>query len=237
MSISGLTTFIRRLAPVDSWGDGSKRRLYLSVLEAMDRQLGRLFDRISDVPELRDNTLILICSDNGPERGAGTAGPFRGFKTHLYEGGVRSPLVAWGPGILKRQGYVDRTSVFSAIDLVPTLLSLTSTPAPKDADFDGESLVSTLLGEGGSREAPIFFRRPPDRDSFYGVADLPDLAVRTGPWKLLCEYDGSQAELYDLEKDPAESMDLATELPQVVSRLTLPLLDWHKSMPPDAGAL
>ena len=158
--------------PVETWGDGSKRRLYLSVLEAMDQQLGRLFNRVRNDPKLRENTLILVCSDNGPELGAGRAGPFRGHKTHLYEGGVRSPLVAWGPGILKKEGFVDRVSVFSAIDLTPTLLSLTSTSAPEAVEFDGESLVSALVGEGGSREAPIFFRRPPDRDSFYGVEDL-----------------------------------------------------------------
>ena len=84
--------------PVEEWGDGSKRMLYLAVLEAMDRQLGRLFERVRSSETLRDNTLILVCSDNGPERGAGRTGPFRGFKTHLFEGGIRSPLIVWGPG-------------------------------------------------------------------------------------------------------------------------------------------
>ena len=57
-----------------------------------------------------------------------------------------------------------------------------------------------------SRKNPIFFRRPPDRDSFFGVKNLPDLAVRSGKWKLLCEYDGSNAELYDLSTDPIVSL-------------------------------
>ena len=87
--------------PVDQWADG-KRGLYLSVLQSMDSQMARLFAAIRDDAELRDNTLILICSDNGPERGAGSAGPFRGFKTHLYEGGIRSSLIAWGPGVLRK---------------------------------------------------------------------------------------------------------------------------------------
>ncbi|TWU29071.1 Arylsulfatase [Novipirellula artificiosorum] len=221
--------------PVETWGDGSKRRLYLSVLESMDKQFGKLFDRIRDDDALRDNTLILVCSDNGPAQGAGEAGPFRGFKTHLYEGGVRSPLVVWGPGIAKKQNHVDKQSVFSAIDLVPTLLELTNTPFPKDTTFDGEHLVNTLLGEGGSRDAPIFFRRPPDRDSFYGVEDLPDLAVRSSKWNLLCEYDGSDVELYDLSTDPSESMNLADQHVEVVSELTKSLLSWHQSMPPDNG--
>jgi uncharacterized sulfatase len=221
--------------PVEKWGDGSKRRLYLSVLESMDKQFGKLFNRIRDDEKLRGNTLILVCSDNGPEKDAGEAGKFRGYKTHLYEGGVRSPLIAWGPGIIKRKNHVDSDSVFSAIDLVPTLLTITNTPFPEGILFDGEPLVDTLLGNGGSRQAPIFFRRPPDRDSFYDVKDLPDLAVRTSKWKLLCEYDGSQAELYDLSVDAEESNNLASKQPEVVSELTKALLTWHQSMPPDNG--
>ncbi|WP_146524667.1 sulfatase-like hydrolase/transferase [Novipirellula artificiosorum] len=221
--------------PVETWGDGSKRTLYLSVLESMDKQLGRLFDRIRDDDGLRNNTLILVCSDNGPEQGAGEAGPYRGFKTHLYEGGLRSPLIVWGPKFVKKQNHVDKRSAFSAIDLVPTLLELTHTPFPDDTAFDGEPLVNTLLGEGGSRKAPIFFRRPPDRDSFYGDEDLPDLAVRSGRWKLLCEYDGTEVELYDLRDDPAESKNVAVGHAEVANQLTKSLLEWHQSMPPDNG--
>ncbi len=220
--------------PVHKWADG-KRGLYHSVLEEMDRQLGELFEVIRDDEALRDNTLILVCSDNGPEQGAGSAGPFRGYKTHLYEGGVRSSLVAWGPGLLEMKSHVDRESVFSAIDLVPSLLELTGTPQPEGITFDGESLSGTLLGKGGSRQAPIFLRRPPDRDSFYGVKDLPDLAVRDGKWKLLCEYDGADPELYDLVTDRGETTNLADQHPELVNRLTRALVAWHKSMPPDNG--
>ena len=222
--------------PVETWGNGSKRQLYLSVLESMDKQFGKLFERIRNDPVLKDNTLILVCSDNGPEPGAGSAGPFRGHKTQLYEGGVRSSLVAWGPKIVRKQGLIDTESVFSAIDLAPTLLTLTGTPFLDGITLDGEALVDTLLGDGGSRSSPIFFRRPPDRDSFYGVDDLPDLAIRSGRWKLLCEYDGSDAELYNLQLDRSESTNVAAENLHIVAELTKSLLTWHKSMPSDNGA-
>lgn len=221
--------------PVDEWADG-KRGLYLSVLEEMDRQLGKLFDRIQNDEDLRNNTLVLICSDNGPEQGAGSAGPFRGQKTHLYEGGIRSSLIAWGPGIVTRTNAVDTTSVFSAIDLVPTLLDITATKHPQDTTFDGESLASVFTGDGQSRTAPIFFRRPPDRDSYYGVDDLPDLAMRQGKWKLLCEYDGSSPELYDLDSDRGETIDVAAQHPNVAQGMTSAVVDWHQSMPQDNGA-
>ena len=220
--------------PVDKWADG-KRGLYHSVLQEMDRQLGELFDHIRDDPALRDNTLILVCSDNGPEQGAGSAGPFRGFKTQLYEGGIRSSLIAWGGPVAKRN-HVNRTSVFSAIDLVPTLLDITGTPHPKHTKFDGESLPGTLLGQAAaSRKAPIYFRRPPDRDSFYGDKDLPDLAVRDGQWKFLCEYDGSDPELYNLKTDRAETKNLAAKHSGLVSEFAKACIAWHKSMPPDNG--
>ncbi|MGY8650556.1 MAG: sulfatase family protein [Verrucomicrobiia bacterium] len=221
--------------PVDKWADG-KRGLYHSVLQEMDRQFGKLFELIKEDPKLRDNTLVLICSDNGPEQGAGSAGPFRGFKTHLYEGGVRSSLIAWGPGLVAKQNHVNRTSVFSAIDLVPTLLDLTDSPHPKNANYDGESLTGTLLGKSdASRKAPIYFRRPPDRDSFYGDKDLPDLAVRDGKWKFLCEYDGADPELFDMEKDRGETKNVASLHPEQVAQFTKACITWHKSLPPDNG--
>ena len=223
--------------PVDKWADG-KRGLYLSVLQEMDRQLGKLFQVIREDPALRANTLVLVCSDNGPEQGAGRAGPFRGFKTHLFEGGIRSPLVAWGPGLVSadKVGSVNRKSVFSAIDLVPSVLAIAGVPVSSNIKFDGESLPEVLTGKSlASRQQALFFRRPPDRDSFYGVKDLPDLAVRAGKWKLLCEYDGSDASLYNLELDPAEKDNVAGNHVAVVKRLTRELLAWHSQMPPDNG--
>ena len=218
-------------------GDGEKRTLYHGVLDTMDEQLSVMFDYIRSSDTLRDNTLILVCSDNGPEQGAGSAAHLRGFKTHLYEGGIRSPLVVWGPGLVNEQkvGEVFQKTHFSAIDLVPSLLEIAGVDT--EATFDGEQLSETLLGRSEtSRQAPIFFRRPPDRDRFYGVEDCPDLAVRSGKWKLLCEYDGSDASLYDLSSDPAETNNLISKHENVADSLKAKVLEWHKSMPPDNGA-
>ncbi len=224
--------------PKSRRGNGEKHRLYLGVLDTMDEQLGALFDYIRASRRLRTNTLILLCSDNGPEPGAGSAGPFRGHKTMLYEGGIRSPLVVWGPGWTDPAavGSVNRTSVLAAIDLAPTLLAVAGVAAPADVRFDGQVLPDVLLGKSqASRGGALFFRRPPDRDAFYGVDDLPDLAVREGKWKLLCEYDGSQPQLYDLDADRGETKNLTASHPEVVRRLTALVLGWHESIPPDAG--
>lgn len=220
-------------------GDGTKRALYHGVLDTMDEQLGVLFDFVRNDPKLRDNTLILVCSDNGPEPGAGSAGPFRGTKAMLYEGGIRSPLVAWGPGLMKgvQPGKVNTTSHFAAMDLVPSMLTITGVPPADGVSYDGVELADVVLGKADrSREKPLFFRRPPDRDNFSGEGTLPDLAVRDGKWKLLCEYDGSKPQLYDLDADRGETTNLAEKEPEQVKRLTALVTAWHQAMPPDNGA-
>jgi uncharacterized sulfatase len=223
--------------PLEKWSP-EKHRIYLAVLEEMDRQLGRLFDRIRGDTALRANTVFVICSDNGPEPGAGSAGPFRGKKSQLFEGGLRSSLVVWAPGLMEKSklGALDANSVFAAMDLSPTLARLAGTKAPEG--LDGADLTGTLLGRTpASHPGPIFWRRPPERKVWLPALAVPqpDLAVRDGDWKLLCDYDGSKPLLYDLAKDQAETTDLAAKEPSVVVRLTAAVLAWHRSMPADNG--
>jgi uncharacterized sulfatase len=225
--------------PAERRGDGSKRARFLGVLDTMDEQLGALFDHVRASPEMRDNTLILLCSDNGPEPGAGSAGDFRGAKAHLYEGGIRSPLIVWGPKFVDGEaaGQWNRESVIAAFDLVPSLLSIAGIQTPAGVHFDGENLAESLVGKSqASRAGPLFFRRPPDRDAFSDDGDAPDLAVRSGHWKLLCEYDGSHPELFDLAADPGEQTRVAAEHPDLVAELTRLVMDWHESLPQDYGA-
>jgi uncharacterized sulfatase len=226
--------------PQDKRGDGSKRALYLGVLETMDAQLGSLFAHIREQPALRENTLVLLCSDNGPEPGGGSSGKLRGAKTRLYEGGIRSPLIVWGPGLIPadKVGSHNQTSVFAAFDLVPSLVELAGAHQPEGLAWDGEDVSPTLLGhQTASRQAALYWRRPPDRKTWAPLAPegQPDLAVRRGHWKLLCDYDGSGRELYDLSKDPREETNIAAEHPDVASELSDELLKWHLSMPPDNG--
>jgi uncharacterized sulfatase len=223
--------------PFEEYGlakEAGKRGLYLAVLEAMDKQFAKLFDYIQKNEKLRGNTLILICSDNGPELGAGRAGELKGYKTHLYEGGIRSSLVVWGPGFLSKEihGTRNSASVFSAIDLTPSLLKFTGTSTAEKADYDGENVMETILGESDlSRKSPIFYSRPPDRKNYYGFDNLPDLAVREGEWKLLCDYDGSRPELYHIVSDPAEKRNLADVEVDRVETMTQKVTSWYRSMP------
>ena len=225
--------------PVEMWKE-SKRGQYLSVLESMDKQFSKVFDFIRTNKTLRNNTLIIICSDNGPEPGAGSAGPFRGSKATLYEGGIRSPLIAWGPGVLAKTacGRSDADSVFSAMDLVPSLLNIVGIKPSNQVAFDGTDISEALLGEKPrSHQGALCWCRPPDRKMYrpLGNAVLPDLAIRDGSWKLLCDYDGRNAQLFQLQEDPGEQQNMAVAHPEVVSRLTDQLLQWHSDLPSDNG--
>ncbi|MBN70642.1 MAG: hypothetical protein CME32_15345 [Gimesia sp.] len=217
--------------------DGSKRALYYAVLKAMDQQLGALFDRIRNDEQLKNNTLILIASDNGPETGAGLANPLRGAKTWLYEGGVRSPLIVWGPSLInpKAAGTTNNTSVLSALDLNRSLYSLTGTELPQGVQLDGEDLADTLLGKAKqSRQAPLFWRRPPDRPGTREEPN-PDLAARAGKWKFYMNYDQTGIQLYDLEQDVSETRNQSAQHPDLVKHLQQAVNDWNSGLPADAG--
>lgn len=223
--------------PKELRGDEAKRTLYHAVLQNMDAQLGKLFDFVRSSDELRENTLILLCSDNGPEPGAGSALPLRGHKTNLYEGGIRSPLIVWGPAFVEehKRGMTNDENYFCALDIAPSLLSIAGVKPKQEITFDGENLSATLLGlQRRSRSMPICWRRPPDRPGSKRE-DFPDLAIREGNWKFLCEYDGSHPQLYDLSSDPSETNNLADMNPEKVADLRSQLDEWNKSMPTDNG--
>jgi len=223
--------------PLDKWKD-EPRAKYMAVLENMDAQLATLFSYIRDTPALRNNTMILVCSDNGPTRGQGRSIGMRGQKAVLYEAGVRSPLIVWAPGLVETRvmGTRNAESVFAAIDLVPSLLEIAGANPPKNVNFDGEELSQILLGkEQQSRKSPIYFRRPPDRKQYKGDKNLPDLAMRHKQWKFYCDYDGSRPELYNLSEDLGETTNLKDKQPTLVKKLTAELTVWHASLPPDKG--
>lgn len=224
--------------PRELEGDGSKRDRYLGVLENMDRQLGELFDYIRSRDSLRDNTLVIVTSDNGHEAGAGSAGELRGSKGGLYEGGIREPLVVWGPGLVDKSaaGSTNADTVISAVDVVASLLAIAGRQPPENVDLDGEDLSESILGRIAQiRTRPLFWVRPPDRGEIRGE-DMPDLAIREGQWKLLLERDGTRPQLYDLAADRIEGHNVAELQPDIVKQLSDTLLDWYADIDPQTSA-
>lgn len=211
-------------------------QIYYASVTALDAAVGRLLERL-DAMGLASNTLIFFSSDNGPEdihipnashSAVGSPGPFRGRKRSLYEGGIRVPLIVRWPAHTPA-GAVDDATIMGGCDLLPTLCSITGVEPPPD--LDGQDMTDPLLGRTVARKRPLLW------EWRFGIAgDIinksPALAIRDGQWKLLLNPDRSRVELYDLTSDPTEVDNRAAEHPDVVERLSEPLLAWKSRLPP-----
>ncbi|OYW18591.1 MAG: N-acetylgalactosamine-6-sulfatase [Planctomycetales bacterium 12-60-4] len=209
---------------------------YRDVLVETDRQIGRLIDT------LPNNTLIVLCGDNGPEPTLDhtrTHG-LRGMKWSLYEGGIRTPLIIRWPGVVPA-GAVNETTVFSSLDFMPTLCALAQIKAPV-TDQDGEDMSAALRGEKATRHKPLLWeygRKPGEAGKVKGGfpypkepdSKSPNVAIRDGEWKLLVNADGTQTELYNLARDPRETTNLAEAEKATSERLKKAALDWRTRLP------
>jgi arylsulfatase A len=201
------------------------RAAYAAMITRFDRDIGRMMDLIAELG-LEENTIFVFSSDNGPtfDRHGGSdsfffesAGPLRGFKGSLYEGGIRVPtIVAW-KGRVPRGAASDYVSGFE--DWMPTLLELVGARNLVPAGIDGISLAPVLLGK--AREPRPFLYR-----EFTGYGGQQ--SIRVGDWKAVRQNllpRGKQArpnlqiELYNLKEDIAEQHDLSAKFPEIVARL------------------
>ena len=218
---------------------GSKA-IYYASLAAVDLAVGRLIARLDELG-LGEETMVIFSADNGPEElqirdvshsAFGSAGPFRGRKRSLYEGGVREPWIIRWPGHVAA-GRVDTESVVTAVDFLPTVCGLAGVAIPSELKLDGEDGGDILLGRSRSRSRT----RPIMWEWRYRVIgsvlnQSPMLAIRDGRWKLLINPDRSRVELYDIPADPSELTNLAATHPDVVDRLAGQVLAWQKTLPP-----
>ncbi len=151
-------------APPSRRGSGSIEDHYKGVTRELDHQLGRIMDRIRGNPGLRDNTLVVFASDNGPSNRIGSNGPFRGHKGTLFEGGIRTPFIVWAPGLMEedKKGSVNDQTIVAGMDLPSSLLSIAGVNKPEEVQFDGLDMSSVLLGESvQKRNEPVMWVRPP----------------------------------------------------------------------------
>lgn len=181
---------------------------YAGMVSRMDRDIGRILALLDEL-KLTENTIVMFSSDNGPGgnvvRWFGNAG-LRGAKRSIYEGGTRVPFIARWPGKIQPGRVSELPSHFC--DLLPTFCDMAGVKAP--ARIDGESLLPELLGTG---------TLDPKRPIYYLWQNRE--AIRVGKWKLIRSKDLNEAddELFDLESDPGENLNLAAKHPEIVSLL------------------
>ncbi len=184
---------------------------YAAMVTRMDREIGRIMALLKELG-IDDKTLVFFSSDNGPTFNGGTdseffnsAGPLRGLKTMLYEGGIRVPLVARWPGKIKPSTVSEHISAFW--DFLPTFAELLGTKPPRD--IDGISILPTLLGNNEDQGIHEFLYWE------YGGRQ----AVRMGDWKAYRQNVSGPLELYNFQDDIAEEHNLAEKNPDIVSKI------------------
>ena len=227
--------------------------IYASVLSHADDRIGEVLDTL-DRLKVTDNTLVIFSSDNGPARASrptelalmhdtatgagygiagarGITGGRKGYKSALFEGGIGVPFIARWPGKIAA-GKVDKTSMVSAVDLLPTFCEVAGVQLPKSYAPDGISQVAALLGDGSAkREKPLFWKmnsRWPNRNQPYHWVSW---AIVDQNWKLMTNADSSYVELFDIAADPYENSDLKEQKPDIVEQLLSKLTNWKTTLP------
>ncbi len=235
-------------------GDGDAREdkaQYFANVANMDRAVGRILHAL-DEQKLTDRTLVFFTSDNGPEtllryprakRSHGSAGPLRGMKLHLYEGGIRVPGILRYPALVKAGQTVSEP--VCALDLLPTFCEMAGAALPAEHVQDGVSILPLLGGQEFVRTKPLYWH-------YFRSIGAPKAAMRVGDYMILGHWDGpdlgpggsvhhgdceaiKQAqlvkfELYNLAADEAEAADLAEKEPEKLRELTALLVEKYREV-------
>lgn len=202
----------------------SPRNMYAAAVSTMDEKIGLLLKKLDEL-KLTDNTIIVFQADQGhseEERafgGGGFAGPYRGSKFSVFEGGVRVPAIISWPGHVPVNAVC--TEFGSNIDWFPTLAEYCRFKLPA-RKIDGLSLTGIIASQQAQTPHKTFFWQS------QGTKENPQWAVREGNWKLLHnprqakpdELDGQAFMLIDLKGDNGEIRNLSKQHPDIVERLT-----------------
>ncbi len=221
------------LQPTERWREHyadlpMPRRDYAAFVSVVDERVGQLMSTLDEY-QLRENTIVVFMSDHGHSHesrtfgGGGYAGPYRGSKFSLFEGGIRVPAIISWPARLPKRKVID--DPFIAMDWLPTLADLSGIDKVPD-DLDGQSMKSAILEDQPSHHEVLFWKQG------------RQWAVRKGAWKLIGNprdpskkfpLDPEQDALFlsNLSLDKSESANLASEYPQKVEALVKTYLEWE----------
>lgn len=199
----------------DKVGWSEKQKTYAAMCTRLDTHIGMIIDQLKEL-ELDEDTILFFAGDNGSQFGEdwpiskffNTNAGFRGNKRTMYEGGLRQAFLVRWPGHVPANTVCDTPIAFW--DLLPTCADLAGTVLPNDVSSDGVSILPMILGG-----------RKPDRETFYWELHEkgPSLqAVRWKNWKFVKNSPSGNIELYDLDTDFIESVDLASRHPEMIRK-------------------
>jgi arylsulfatase A-like enzyme len=198
--------------------------VYAAMIDTLDASVGRLLDKLKELG-LTDDTLVVFTSDNGglatsegPHTPATSNAPLREGKGHLYEGGVRVPLIVRYPRVIKPG---TTSAVVSSIDLLPTVLETCAMAAPQNVD--GKSFHAVLREPTSATAQDLYWHYP----HYSNQGGKPGGAIRSGPWKLIEFYEDGRLELFHVQNDPRETRNLAQQQPDKTQELAGKLAAWR----------
>lgn len=211
--------------------DAHNNPVYAALVEAMDRNVGKVLQAISNSSKA-DNTIIVFTSDNGGVYDISKQWPLRAGKGAFYEGGIRVPLIIYQPKRFERKECVD--VAVSQLDILPTIMDFAG--ISKELLLDGCSLIPLLEGRTDItfRDRPLYWHFPAYLEG--GNIETVDMHFRTRPvsvillndWKLIENYEDGRIELYNLKEDIGEKNEVSQLYPQKARELKLLLERWKE---------
>jgi arylsulfatase A len=202
--------------------------VYAAMVESVDQGIGRLLRKLDDL-HIADRTVVILTSDNGGLRYEGSQtkpvtsnAPLRAGKGHLYEGGIREPLIVRWPGVVKAGSVCDDPMI--SVDYFPTVLEMAALRKPKHM-VDGVSIVPLLTQKGKLERDAIYWHYP----HYSNQGGPPAGAVRKGDFKLIEFYEDGRLELFNLRDDIGERQNLVRRQPKKAAELHALLKRWRDS--------
>ena len=207
------------------WSDPDKGQA--AMISRMDGDVGRILDLLDEL-KITNETIVMFTSDNGPHNEGGhhpemfdPAGPLRGMKRALYEGGVRVPLIVRWPGTTPAGTTSDHVGYFG--DLMATVADLAGVECPENTD--SISFLPTVTGDSGGQQPHEYLYW-----EFYEQGGRQ--AVRSGKWKAIRQpWMTGPTELYDLSKDIGEQTNVAAANQATVQKLEAMMAQAHVQHP------
>lgn len=202
---------------------------FAAMVERIDRYVAEIVAKLEEMG-IAENTIIIFASDNGSHLEGGadpeffdSNGPFRGHKRDLYEGGIRTPMIAYWPEKIKANTRTD--TPFAFWDLLPTFEELAGKKTERG--LDGISFAPALLGTGEQKTHDYLYWEFHEQGG--------KQAIRKDNWKLvkLRVFEGEEPifALYDLSEDPSETTDISESNPEKLTELKT-LMDGARSSNP-----
>lgn len=202
--------------------------IYAAMVESLDIAVGRIDSLLGELG-IAGDTIWIITSDNGGLRYEGGGKrpvtdnrPLRAGKGHLYEGGIREPLIVDWPGVTPAGSVCEE--VVTSVDFLPTIAAMAGAKAPRG--IDGENIAPLLKGGRRTKPRPVYWHYP----HYSNQGGVPGGAVRLGNDKLIEFYEDSRLELYDLAADPGETRNLARRNAARAAELHGMLKRWRASV-------